>query len=104
MQSPINTPINQQLHVTTGQQMVQSPPQQQQMGYSPKNNPISPPVIHSPHFKQQHVKPQQQHTNQKTYINENMGTAATNYTVTDGGCIPAVRVDIAIHVFLVLIR
>ena len=80
MQSPINTPINQQLHVTTGQQMVQSPPQQQQMGYSPKNNPISPPVIHSPHFKQQHVKPQQQHTNQKTYINENMGTAATNYT------------------------
>lgn len=71
MQSPVNTPINQQLHVTTGQQMVQSPPQHQ-MGFSPKNNPLSPQGIQSPHYKQQI---------QKSYLNENV--AAANFTANN---------------------
>lgn len=76
IQSPVNTPINQQLHIATGQPVVQSPPHQH-MGYSPKNNPISPTVIHSPQYKQ-HVH--QQHLgNQKSYISDNIGNSGSSY-------------------------
>lgn len=67
MQSPVNTPINQQLHISTGQQMVQSPPQQQ-LGYSPKNNPISPPVGQPLQCKQQ--QNMVQHPGKQQYMNE----------------------------------